>query len=38
MEKSILIAYKSGGLNDINGADPIIKGLIRGPMVKTVHR
>lgn len=26
MEKSILIAYKSGGLNVIKAADPVIKG------------
>lgn len=36
--KSILIAYKSGGLNDIKVADPVIEGPIRGLIVKTMHR
>jgi hypothetical protein len=33
-----LIAYKSGGLNDIKVADPVIEGPIRGLIVKTMHQ
>ncbi|KAJ6868371.1 hypothetical protein NC651_033443 [Populus alba x Populus x berolinensis] len=38
MEKSILIAYKSGGLNDIKVADPVIEAPIKSLIDKTVHR
>ena len=38
MEKSILIAYKRGGLNVIKATDPVIEGPIKGLIDKTVHR
>lgn len=37
MEKSILITYKNGGLNDIKATDPVIEGHIRGLIAKTVY-